>query len=81
MFSLEDIFNDIKNGASLERLHKKYGGLRLYITNQRPNYKECIKEEFTGYNYDALAYKYNVSTSTVREVLKEDKEDEPSLFG
>ena len=81
MFTLEDIYNDIKNGASLPRLHKKYGGLRIYIANHVPDFKDKVREEFNGYNYDALAYKYNLAVSTVREIVKEPKEDEPSLFG
>ncbi len=80
MFTLEDIFNDIKAGASLPRLHKKYGGFKIYIPQRMPNYKEKILEEFNGYNYDELAYKYNTTRSNVEEIVKQNKPDEPSLF-
>ena len=80
MFTLEEIFNDIKDGASLERIHKNYGGFNLYIPLQRPDYKERIKAEFNGYNYDTLAYKYNTTPKNVREIVKKDKPVEASLF-
>ena len=80
MWTLEDMFNDIKNGASLERIHKKYSGFSFYVTAQVPNYKEKIQEEFTGYNYDALAHKYNVTPQTVREVLRQNAPKEKGLF-
>ena len=80
MFTLEEIVNDAKNGADILRLHKKYGGFNLYIPKQHPDYKERIKEEFNGYNYDSLAYKYNTTPKNVREIVKEPKSEEPSLF-
>ena len=80
MFSLKDIYNDIKAGASLPRLHKKYGGFKIYIPQRMPDYKERIIEEFNGYNYDELAFKYNTSRSNVEEIIKQKKEADNSLF-
>ena len=80
MFTLEDIYNDIKAGASLPRLHKKYGGFKIYIPQRMPDYKERIIEEFTGYNYDELAFKYNTSRSNVEEIIKQNKEENNGLF-
>jgi len=80
MFTLKEIYDDIRNGASLERIHRNYGGFNLYISKQRPDYKDRIVEEFNGYNYDALAYKYNTTPSNVREIVKQAKGDEPTLF-
>lgn len=80
MFTLEDIYNDIKAGASLPRLHKKYGGFKIYIPQRMPDYKERIIEEFTGYNYDELAFKYNTSRSNVEEIIKQNKEEHNGLF-
>ena len=74
MFTLEDIYNDIKAGASIERIHKQYGGFNLYIPQQRPDYKERIIEEFNGYNFDQLAYKYNTTPKNVRQIVKDDEE-------
>ena len=71
MFTLKEIYDDIKLGMSLERVHKKYGGFRIYIGQRLPNYKELIKEEFTGYNHDELAYKYNTTNSNVMEIVKD----------
>jgi len=73
MFTLKEIFNDIKKGMSLERVHKYYGGFTLYIPKQIPEYKERIVEEFTGYNYDSLAYKYNTTPKNVRAIINEAK--------
>lgn len=81
MFCLEDILKDFENGASIERLHKKYGGVKIYIPKLLPQYKQKIIEEFNGYNYDTLAYKYNTTRSNVEEIIKKDKEDKnPTLF-
>lgn len=80
MYTLEDIYNDIRKGASLERIHRNYGGFSIYIQRQRPDYKEKILEEFNGYNYDALAHKYNTTPSNVREILKCADKNEKSLF-
>jgi len=80
-FEWEDVYDDIKNGASLERISKKYGGIRIYIPKLTAHYKEKILEEFNGYNYDELAYKYNTTRSNVENVIKKDKADkQPKLF-
>lgn len=83
-FTIEDIYNDIAKGASLDRIHRTYGGEEIYIPTRRPDYKECILEEFTGYNYATLAHKYNTSERHVRRVVAESKSEEgdsaPSLF-
>lgn len=79
-FTLEDIYNDIQNGASLPRLHKVYGGAELYIPQQMPDYKERIIEEFSGYNYDELSHKYNTTVRNVRKIVEEVKPKAPTLF-
>lgn len=80
MFTFEEIIEDAKNGADILKLHKKYGGFNLYIPQQHPDYKERIKEEFNGYNYDSLAYKYNTTPKNVREIVKPEKPKEKGLF-
>jgi len=78
MYIFEDLLNDIKedlkNGATSERIYKKYGGTMVYIP-QRPNsYKEKIIEEFNGYNYAELSRKYNISEYSVRRLVRKSKE-------
>jgi Mor family transcriptional regulator len=80
MYEFKDIYDDIKAGASRERIHKKYGGFKIYIGQRIPDYKERILEEFNGYNYESLAYKYNTTRSNVEEIVKADGYKEPSLF-
>lgn len=81
MFTIEDIYSDIKNGATLDRIHSKYGGFRIYIAKRRENYKEDLISEFNGYNFKDLAWKYGLSESHVREIVKgADHFDTPSLF-
>ena len=83
-FTIEDIYDDIAKGASLDRIHRTYGGEELYIPARRPDYKERIVEEFTGYNYAALAHTYNTSECHVRRIITEAAEETrpatPSLF-
>lgn len=73
MLLLEEILNSYKNGMSLERIFKKYGGLNIYIPKTSPYAKEKIVQEFNGGNYFQLAYKYNLSESSVRRVVREHK--------
>ncbi len=80
MYSIEEIYNDIKNGASLERIHRKYGGGEVYIPRQRSDYKERIREEFDGYNHDVLAYKYNTTVRNVRRIVRGITPKQKSLF-
>ena len=80
MFTIAELFDDIKKGATLERIHKNYGGFNLYIPRNRADYKEKIVEEFNGYNYDTLAYKYNTTPSNVRDIINKSKNSVPSLF-
>ncbi len=67
---IEYIFEDIKNGATLEDMYNSYGGIEIYIPKKSPNYKEKIIKEFNGYNYSQLAYKYNTTVTNVRKILK-----------
>jgi len=80
MVTIEDIYNDIKNGASLKRIHSKYGGLRIYIPQREENYKEKLLADFNGYNYTDLALKYKISENYTREIIREAKKRTPSLF-
>ena len=60
---------------SIERLHKKYGGITIYIAKIPPDYKKKIIEEFNGDNHAVLAHKYNVSVKTVYKTIKEKREE------
>ena len=71
MYRIEDIYDDIKNGATLSRIYNKYGGFSIYITQRMPNYKEKILEEFNGYNYKDLAQRYNVAEYSVRRIINQ----------
>ena len=79
---LEDISEDIKNGASHERIYKKYGGIMLYVPQKPTNYREKVIEEFNGYNYMELSRKYNLAESSVRRIIREHEYEKknPSLF-
>ena len=70
MCVLQDILNDYKNGMSLEKICKRYGGMSLYIPKVSPLAKENIIKEFNGANHAFLAYKYNLSQRAVREIVK-----------
>ena len=70
MFSIAKIYEDISNGMSLEKIHKKYGGIKLYIPKTRPDFEELVAKEFTGDNHSVLAHKYNISIQTVYNVIK-----------
>ena len=71
MVTIAGIYEDIQNGVSIEKLHKKYGGLTIYIPKTVPDYKEKIIKEFSGNNHALLAHKYNVSIKTVYQVLRD----------
>ena len=61
-------------GASLKKLHGKYGGFRIYIPKKMPNYKENLINDFNGYNYVDLAIKYGISEEHTRKLIREHKE-------
>jgi len=73
MYSISDIHQDVKEGMSIEKLHKKYGGTTVYIPKVMPNYKEKIITEFSGDNHAVLAHKYNVSVKTIYEIMKSER--------
>lgn len=75
MYTIKDIYDDIVNGASFQRIHSKYGGVSIYIPQRLEGYRELIIEEFNGYNYRELAYKYNLAEYSVRRILREHKKD------
>ena len=72
---LEDVREDIKNGASYERIYRKYGGIMLYVPQKPTNYRDKVIEEFNGYNYAQLSRKYNLAESSVRRIIRESKQD------
>ena len=80
MYTIEDIYNDIKNGADLKRIHSKYGGHQFYIPQRMDGYKEDLKAEFNGYNFKELSYKYQLTEAYVRELVKDVDNNTPSLF-
>ena len=83
MYSIEEIYFNAKKSNSLEEFCKKYGGRKVYIPQVRPDYKERIQQEFNGYNKEVLATKYNVTVSTVEDIvraLKVSKFTQKSLF-
>jgi len=73
MYTIDDIYSDIANGASLSRIHSKYGGHQFYIPKRMTDYKENLLKEFNGYNFKDLAFKYNLSVAHVRTIIKEEK--------
>lgn len=73
MFEIKEIYQDIKNGMSIEKVHKKYGGFKIYIPKVCSDYKEKIIKEFNGYNQAVLASKYNVSINQVYAIVKKHK--------
>jgi Mor family transcriptional regulator len=79
---LEQLEEDFKNGVDINRIYKKYGGQSIYIPKINPNFKELVAQEFNGYNHHALAHKYNISLSTVYDVVKKLNpiKERPSLF-
>lgn len=58
---------------SWEKIHKKYGGISIYVPKVSPNAREQIVLEFNGYNYSFLAHKYNLSENTIRGIIRESK--------
>ena len=70
MYSIKEIYEDIKNGATLQRIHSKYGGHQFYIPQRMDGYKEQLLKEFNGYNYKELAFRYNLTIAYVREIIK-----------
>ncbi|EEO24223.1 MULTISPECIES: Mor transcription activator family protein [Helicobacter] len=82
MHYLEEICIDYKNGMSFEKICKKYGGISLYVPKVIPNAKEKIIQEFNGANFATLAYKYNLSEITIRDIIKKSREGkrEATLF-
>ena len=75
MHYLEEICIDYKNGMSFEKICKKYGGISLYVPKVIPNVKEKIIQEFNGANFATLAYKYNLSENTIRDIIKKHREN------
>ena len=73
MYNIEEIYLDIKNGATLSLIYKRYGGTNLYIPKVDPNFREKIINEFNGYNHLGLAHKFNVSLNTVYRIIRENK--------
>jgi len=71
MYTIADIYSDIKNGATLQRIHSKYGGFVIYITTRQDGYKEKLLAEFNGYNFKDLAVKYSLTPDHVRKIVKE----------
>lgn len=79
---LLEICERFKNGLSWEKICKEYGGISVYVPKVSPTAKDDIKAEFNGYNTAFLAYKYNLSQNSVRNVVREHKKSDntPSLF-
>ena len=75
MYTIKEIYDDIKNGATFQRIHTKYGGNQFYIPQRMEGYKEQLLKEFNGYNYKDLAFKYNLTVAYVRELIKQNKEE------
>ncbi len=73
MHYLEEICIDYKNGMSFEKICRKYGGISLYVPKVSPDAKEKILQEFNGTNFVTLAYKYNLSENTIRDIIKKDR--------
>ena len=74
MYTIEEIVEDIKNGATIERIYSRYGGFTVYVPKKDGNYKEKILEEFNGYNFKELAYKHGFAVASIRRIIKRDKE-------
>lgn len=73
MFSIEEIYDAIKDGMSKDKLYKKYGGFSIYIPQKDRNFREKVLAEFNGYNHHALATKFNLSLNTIRKIIRESK--------
>ena len=71
MFEIKEIYQDIKDGMSLQKVHKKYGGFSIYVPKVQENYKDEVIKEFNGYNHAYLATKYNVSLNTIYKIVRE----------
>lgn len=59
---------------NLYKLSKEFGGTTIYIPKAESLFKTIrdkkIKEEYNGYNIQALARKYNVCEKTVRNICE-----------
>ncbi|STQ86738.1 hypothetical protein LS73_003400 [Helicobacter muridarum] len=73
MHYLEEICIAYKKGMSFEKICRKYGGIGIYVPKVSPEAKDRIIKEFNGGNYAFLAYKYNLSESTIRKLIREDR--------
>jgi Mor family transcriptional regulator len=56
-----------------KHLAKEFGGEMLYLpqveTMLQPLRDKLIREEFNGYNYEALARKYGITSRWVRQIV------------
>lgn len=79
--TLDDLTNDQREFAEIIGLDKYkklvdcFGGTYVYIPQQnafeRSVRNEQIREEFNGSNYDYLARKYNLTSTSIRTIVKD----------
>lgn len=72
---LLEICERFRSGLTWEQVCKLYGGMSIYVPKVSPDAKENIKKEFNGYNTAFLAHKYNLSQNSVRNIVREDKQE------
>jgi len=73
---LPEIYQDIAGMIGIDatlRLGREFGGMNLYLpkmdTAIRPWRDELIRAEFDGANITALARKYRLTSTRVRQIL------------
>jgi len=57
-----------------KRLGHDWGGLRVYISQDRAYRDQEIYAAFSGDNYDALARKYRLTERNVRRIVARERE-------
>ncbi|MCC5912220.1 MAG: DNA-binding protein [Clostridiaceae bacterium] len=73
-------YDEIARIIGVKNLHKlieAFGGTTLYISKGKSVFKSVryqrVLDEFTGYNCQQLALKYDLSEKTIRNIVNEAK--------
>ena len=79
--TMEDLYDDQRELAeviglqSFKELIYTYGGSQIYIPKmdqlKKVKRNQSICAEFNGYNFKELAYKYNLTVSIIRDIVKD----------